>query len=114
MNGIWLEIGCLTASGLLLAGCNAHAPLESSFQGASFDTRGQVQEAVRLDRANSYLRAAERYDAVLHRELTPQQRASIQTAIAELYTRMCKAADDGDLEAKQTLATIEANRKAGY
>ena len=114
MNGIWLKIGCLAASGLLLAGCHTRAPLESSFQDAPLDTRGQVQEAARLDRANRYLSAAAHYDAVLHCELTPQQAASIRAAIADLYTRMCKAAADGDLEAKQTLAAIEANRKAEH
>ena len=113
MNVIWLKIGCLAAGCLLLAGCDARESLKGSFKSAPFSTRQQIEEAIRLDRANSYMPAAQYYDMVLHGELTSQQRTSIQTAIDNLFTRMCKAAAQGDSEAKQTLEAIEANRRAG-
>jgi len=113
MNGIWFEIGCLTASCLLLTGCNARESLKSSFQDAPFNTRQQLEEAIRLDQANNYMRAAEQYDVVLHGKLTWQQKESVQAAINKLFSRMTKAAAHGDPEAVQTLKTIEANQKAG-
>jgi len=113
MNGIWFKIGCLTASCLLLTGCNARESLKSSFQDAPFNTRQQLEEAIRLDQANNYMRAAEQYDVVLHGKLTWQQKESVQAAINKLFSRMTKAAAHGDPEAVQTLKTIEANQKAG-
>jgi hypothetical protein len=59
------------------------------------------------------MRAAEHYDAVLRYGLTSQQTRTINAAIDNLFSRMCKATAGGDPEAKQTLETIEANRKAG-
>jgi hypothetical protein len=112
MNRIWLKLGSLTAGCLLLAGCNAREAMRKSFQGAPFSTRVQLEEAIRLDQANSYMRAAEQYDAVLHTQLTLPQQESVQTAINTLYSRMTKAAARGEPEAVQTLKTIEASQKA--
>jgi len=112
MNGIWFKISCLTAGCLLLSGCNGGESLENSFRNASFSTREQVEEAVRLDRANNYLRAAQHYDTVLRSSLTSQQRSSVEAAISKLFDRMCKAAAQGDREAKQTLESIEGNQQA--
>jgi PBP1b-binding outer membrane lipoprotein LpoB len=113
MNEFWLNIGCVTAGCLLLTGCNTGETLESSFRDAPANTREQVQEAVRLDKANSYMRAAEHYDVVLRQGLTSQQTRTIHAAIDSLFSRMCKNAAGGEIEAKQTLQTIEANRKSG-
>jgi hypothetical protein len=110
MNGIWLKLGSLTAACLLLTGCNAGESLEVSFRDAPSTTREQVQEAIRLDRANSYMRAAQHYDALMRYGLTPQQTRAIHTAVDSLYSRMCEAAKRGEIEAKQTLQTIQANR----
>jgi hypothetical protein len=110
MNEIWLKFGSLSAACLLLIGCNAGESLEISFRDAPSSTREQVEEAVRLDRANNYMRAAQRYDAVLRYGLTAQQTRAVQTAIGSLYSRMCKAADRGEIEAKETLQTIQASR----
>ena len=113
MNEFWLKIGCVTASCLLLTACNTGETLESSFRDAPANTREQLQEAVRLDKANSYMRAAEHYDAVLRQRLTSQQSRAIYAAIDSLFSRMCKNAARGETEAKQTLKTIEANRRPG-
>ena len=112
MNGIWLKISCLTAGCLLLTGCNGGDSLESSFRDAPSYTREQIGEAIRLDRANNYMRAAQHYDTVLRSGLTSQQRSSVEAAISKLFDRMCKAAAQGDREAKQTLESIESSQQA--
>lgn len=113
MNVIWLKMGWLTAGLLLVAGCNTRESLQSSFRDAPWETRTQVEEAWRLDQGNDYMNAAEHYGAVLNAGLTSQQRHSVQAAVYELFTRMRKAAHQGDLGAKQTLEMIDANKKAG-
>ena len=114
MNRIWPKIGCLVTGCLLLAGCDARESLDRSFRDAPLNVRDQVEEAIRLDQADSYMSAAERYDAVLHGgELTSQQESSLQAAIGQLYSRMCEAAARGDIEARQTMETIQANRRTG-
>jgi hypothetical protein len=112
MNGIWLKINCLTAGCLLLTGCNGSDSLERSFRDAPSCAREQIDEAIRLDRANDYMRAAQHYDTALHSGLTSQQKSSVEAAIDKLYARMCKAAARGDREAKQTLESIEASQQA--
>ena len=47
--------------------------LESNFRDAPFTTRERLEEAIRLDQANHYMRAAEQYDALLRGGLTSQQ-----------------------------------------
>jgi hypothetical protein len=112
MCRIWLWLSCLTAGCLLLAGCNSRESLKSSFRDAPLNMREQVEEAIRLDRANNYMHAAEHYDVVLRGELTSQQRLTVQASIDQLFSRMSKAAAQGNSEAMQTLKLIEAGQKA--
>lgn len=112
MNRVWIRIQCLTLGGLLLAGCDARESLETAFREAPAGAREQIEEALQLDRANNYMSAAEHYDAALNGDLNGRQKKAVQAAINQLYARMCKAAAQGDAEAKRTLETIQANRRA--
>lgn len=112
MSRVWIGIQCLTLGALLLAGCDARESLEHAFRDAPSGARDQIAEALQLDRANNYMSAAEHYDAVLNGDLNAQQKKAVQAAINQLFARMCKAAAQGDAEAKRTLETIQANRRA--
>jgi hypothetical protein len=94
-------------------GCNRNS-LEQSFRNAPPPTRQSLAEAIALDKAADYLGAAEKYDALLRLSLTPEQESSVQSAVGELYHRMCKAAEVGDSKAKKTLDFInDRNRNRG-
>jgi hypothetical protein len=114
LNDLRLSVSGLVLACLLMTGCDTRKSVESAFETAASDLRVKAQEAVRLDQSNEYMRAAERYDSLLREEVTPDQKRAVQTAIHKLYSRMCKAAASGDSDAKRTLATIEARRKADH
>jgi hypothetical protein len=106
-------VGCLIMAGLFSFGCDSRSSLEKSFQDAPFPVRQSLEEAVRLDRSNEYMSAAQKYDSVLHMQLTSDQKRSVETAINTMYQRMCKAAADGDAKAKETLDFIKPQQSNG-
>ncbi|HYG23345.1 MAG TPA: hypothetical protein VEH04_11225 [Verrucomicrobiae bacterium] len=96
---------------VVVAGCMRPDSLEESFSEAPPSLRQSVDEAVRLDRNNDWMTAAEAYDRVLREALTPEQEQLVQRAIQLLYSRMTKAARTGDSQARLTLEQIEQYRK---
>jgi|GEM_PF-1164860 hypothetical protein len=97
-------------AGLIVAGCSSKASLEETFKKSPATVREMVEEAVRLDRQDDWMQAAEAYDRILRHDLTPEQQTSIQRSVSSLYARMLKAARAGNSEAKATLEFIENQR----
>lgn len=95
----------------VLVGCGPGGSLESSFKNAPSEVREKLEEAIRLDRRNDYMAAAESYDAVIRKEITPEQRSLLTTAVNKMYSRMVKAAASGDPEAKRTVEHLDRMRK---
>lgn len=95
----------------MVVGCSPTRSLEQSFAEAPQTLRLSVEEAIRLDRNNDWMRAAESYDRVLRGELTQEQQRRVQSAIHSLYARMVKAAAAGDSQAQITLEKIEKHRR---
>lgn len=69
-------------------------------------------DAVKLDKENNYMEAAETYDRLLHMALTPEQTTAVQSAVGRMYVRMNRAAANGDREAKRIVDMINENKKA--
>lgn len=114
MKQLLQVFGAVVLISLLAGGCGSADSLEAAFQDAPSETCRILAAAVDADKAHDYLRAAVIYDLVLHLKVTPGQEKSVQTAICDLYTQMCKAAADGDPQAQRTLDQIREQRNAAW
>lgn len=112
MIGNFLKSGFLLVICFLFAGCDQSASLNAEFQDASPKIKQAWEQAVKLDKADDYMSAAETYDSMFSMELTIPQRKAVEYSISKMYTRACKQAKQGNPNAKKVVEMIEV-RKVG-
>ncbi len=112
MFGSLLKSGCLLVACILIVGCSRSASLEDNFKDASPAVKQTWNEAVKLDKADKYMAAAETYDSLFQMKLTLSQEKMVEFAISQMYLRLHKAAAEGDANARKVSDMIEASRKA--
>jgi hypothetical protein len=99
----------LCLSLLCWAGCSNDV---TCFNNATPQVQAVWADAVKLDKENSYMEAAETYDHLLHMAINPEQTRAVQTAVGRMYVRMNRAAANGDREAKRIVGMLNENKKA--
>jgi ABC-type glycerol-3-phosphate transport system substrate-binding protein len=100
--GVCLLLVCAT-------GCGKETSL---FDNAQPRVKAVWDDAVKLDKADKYMDAAETYDKLLHMPLTPEQATEVQMTVGRMYARMNRAASNGDREAQKVVDRINENKKA--
>ncbi len=105
---------CLSATGILLAGCNDSTHKLSSrdlaaFKNAAPELKQTWEQGLAASQANDYLKAQTNLISLLSQPISPDQLLAVQTALGGLNERIREAAAKGNAAAQQAIEAMKAN-----